>query len=284
MSLVDNRNWLEEIMTIVNRAKKALWEKSGFNYNELVNPEDHSYLYLKEPERNLLPGIKADLIKEDYSKGSGHEWKGKFCAVHSSAALTANTFGRWKIEPALMTLAGNTGFYKLVLEAKCPTGLRGTPPNLDVLLKSTDTVIGIESKLLELLTPTKPEFSNSYSKDRLPLCEDAWWALLESVRQWPATHLDAAQLIKHYLGLRHSYPDGNNVLLVYLYWKPLNAGRFEEYAHHAEDLEKFQRAIQHSEKVRFIALDYLQLWNEWEKDQNMAEHAKLLKKRYCVAI
>ena len=270
-------------MNLVDRAQNALWEKSGFNYNELVNPEDHSYLYLKEPERNLLPGIKTDLIKEDYLKGSGHEWTGKFRAIHSSAALAANTFGRWKIEPSRLTFEGYTGFNKLIFEEKCPTGLGGTPPHLDVLLQSTDTVIGIESKLLEPLSLTKPKFSASYTRDRL-CCEDEWWALLESMRQWPASHLDAAQLIKHYLGLRHSYQDVNNVLLLYLYWKPLNADDFDNYDRHKEDLKKFQRAVQHSNKVRFIALDYLQLWDDWEKDQNMAEHAKLLKKRYCVQI
>jgi len=264
-------------MNLVDRAKQALWNNSGLKHDQKG--------YLANPEKNLLAGVIPEMIKGDYVKGSGNEWEGKFRAIHSSAALAANTFGRWKADPHLLTFADCTEFDNIKLEAKCPTGLRGTPPNLDVLLKSTDTVIGIESKLLEPLTPTKPEFSNSYSKDRLPLCEDAWWALLESVRQWwPASHLDAAQLIKHYLGLRHSYPDVNNVLLVYLYWKPLNAGKFEEYVHHKEKLDEFQSAVQHSDKVRFIALDYLQLWDDWEKDRNMAEHAKLLKKRYCVEI
>ncbi len=265
-------------MTIVDRAKKALWEKSGLKYK----PKEKGYL--ANPEMNLLTCIKPDLIKEDYLKGGGHEWKEKFRAIHSSAALTANTFGRWKIDPSRLTFCGYTGFDKPELEAKCPTGLGGTPPHLDVLLTSTDTVIGIESKLLEPLTMTKPKFSDSYSKERLPLCEDAWWKLLERVRQWPSSHLDAAQLIKHYLGLRHRYRNVNNVLLVYLYWKPLNADAFEEYKRHAQDLKEFQLAIKHSSKVQFKAMDYLELWNEWEKDGNMAEHAKLLKNRYCVEI
>ncbi len=262
-------------MNLVDRAKQALWKKSGLKH-------DHKG-YLANPEGNLLSGVIPEMIKGDYVKGSGHEWTGKFRAIHSSAALAANTFGRWKIEPSRLTFAGYTGFNKLNFEDKCSTGLGGTPPHLDVLLQSTDTVIGIESKLLEPLSLTKPKFSASYTRDRL-CCEDEWWALLESVRQWPASHLDAAQLIKHYLGLRHSYPDVNDVLLEYLFWKPLNAENFDEYKRHAEDLEIFKNAIQNSDKVRFKALDYLQLWDEWEKDQNMAEHAKLLKKRYCVEI
>lgn len=263
-------------MTIVDRAKQALWKKSGLKHDQKG--------YLAKPEMNLLPGVKPEMIKNDYENGKGHEWGRKFRAIHSSAALAANTFGRWKSESARLMFAGQTGFDKLKLEAKCPTGLGGTPPHLDVLLASTDTVIGIESKLLEPLSLTKPEFSASYSRERLPLCEDSWWTLLENMRQRPTSRLDAAQLIKHYLGLRHSYPGLNNVLLVYLFWKPLNANEFDEYKRHAEELEAFQRAIQHSNKVKFMALDYLQLWDEWEKDRNMAEHAKLLKDRYCVMI
>ena len=263
-------------MTIVDRAKQALWKKSGLKHDQKG--------YLAKPEMNLLSGVNPEMIKDDYLKGSGNEWKKKFRAIHSSSALAANTFGRLKTNPQLLTFADCKGFYTPKLEAKCPTGLGGTPPNLDVLLKSTDTVIGIESKLLEPLTPTTPKFSASYSKEKLPLCEDVWWSLLENVCQLPASHLDAVQLIKHYLGLRKNYSDHNNVLLVYLFWKPLNADNFDEYFRLAEELETFRRAVQQSKTIRFMSLDYLQLWDAWEKDKNMAQHAKLLKDRYCVEI
>jgi len=262
-------------MTIVDRAKRALWKKSGI---------EHEKGYLEKSEMNLLPGVTPEMIKDDYLKGSGNEWEKKFRAIHSSAALAANTFGRWKIDPALFTFAGCTGFDKLELEAKCPTGLGGTPPNLDVLLQSTDTVIGIESKFLEPLKLTVPKFSTSYSRDRLPLCDDIWWELLEQVRQSSASHLDKAQLIKHYLGLRKNFPNYKNVSLIYIFWKPFDADDFDEYARHAEDLEKFRNAVQHSRTIQFMSLDYLQLWDSWEKDKNMAQHAKLLKDRYCVNI
>jgi hypothetical protein len=263
-------------MSIIDRAKQALWNKSGL-------PHDRRG-YVKDPQANLVAGVTPEMIKGDYDHGSGQEWLFKMRAIHSSAALAANTFGRWKSEPSRLTFADSAGFAPPTLEAQCPSGLRGTPPNLDVLLESADTVIGIESKLLEPLTPTAPKFTASYSRDRLPLCEDAWWFLLELVRQWPASHLDAAQLIKHYLGLRNQFPNGKKVLLVYLFWKPLNATQFAEYAQHAEDLDKFQSAVKTAESVRFMSLDYQQLWDAWGKDKNMAEHARNLKNRYCVEI
>ena len=41
-------------------------------------------------------------------------------------------------------------------------------------------------------------------------------------------HLDAAQLIKHYLGLRNTFP-GRDVTLLNLFWKPANAADFPEF-------------------------------------------------------
>ena len=261
-------------MNTIDRAKQALWQISGL-------PHDR-HGYVTDPQTNLVAGVTTEMIKGDFDNGSGQEWLSKIRAIHSSSALAANTFGRWKSDPARLTFAGSTGFAAPTLEAKCPTGLPGTPPNLDILLNSEDVVIGIESKFLEPLTPTVPQFSDSYAKDRLPLCEDVWWTLLENVRRWPASHLDAAQLIKHYLGLRRTFSNRRKVVLAFLYWKPLNADSFDEYSRLADDLEKLSVAVQGAESVRFIYLDYLRLWDEWEKDINLREHAVTLKRRYCV--
>jgi hypothetical protein len=263
-------------MSIVDRAKKALWKKAELHHDGKG--------YVTDSKRNLVAGVTSEMIKGDYARGSGQEWLYKIRAIHSSSALTANTFGRWKSVPSQLTFGEASGFAPPRLEAKCHTGLGGTPPNLDVLLQSSDTVFGIESKLLEPLKPTVPKFTASYLRNRLPLCEDEWWSLLERVRQWPPSHLDAAQLIKHYLGLRKQFPDGKKVWLVYLYWIPVNVADIAEYSRHAEDLEKFRSAVEGAESISFMALDYLELWDSWEKDRNMAEHAKLLKNRYCVEI
>ena len=266
-------------MNTLDRAKHALWRKSGLQQDP-KGPEG----YVEDARMNLVAGLTPEMIQADYCGGSGQEWLLKIRAIHSSAALTANTFGRWKTDPAKLKILGLSGFQPPRLEVQCKTGLGGTPPNLDVLLQSPDTVIGIESKLLEPLTPTKPHFSPSYSRDRLPLCEELWGNLLEQVRDWPPAHLDAAQLVKHYLGLRKQFSTGKKVFLVYLFWKPLNAASIGEYARHAEDLAKFQNAVSKSSAVQFIPVDYLQLWDSWSEDPDLAEHASLLRQRYCVEI
>lgn len=240
--------------------------------------------YVEDARRNLVTGVTTEMIQTDYCEGSGQEWLAKIRAIHSSAALTANTFGRWKTDPAKINILGFSGFFSLKLEAKCKTGLGGTPPNLDVLLQSSKVVIGIESKLLEPLKRTKPLFSPSYVRDRLPLCEESWWNLLEQLRYWPPAHLDAAQLVKHYLGLRKQFSYNKKVFLLYLFWKPLNATSIAEYLQHAKEIEKVRKALPDNGSIQFIAMDYLQLWEAWSEDSVMKEHASLLRQRYSVEI
>ena len=153
-------------MNIVDRAKQALWKKAGL-------PRDcyDSKGYVTDVQKNLVAGVTSEMIKGDYARGSGQEWLTKIRAIHSSSALAANTFGRWKSDPSQLTFGKVSGFDRLRLEKKCPNGLGGTPPNLDVLLESSRAVFGIESKLLEPLKPTAPKFAASYSRKRLPLCE-----------------------------------------------------------------------------------------------------------------
>jgi hypothetical protein len=260
----------------VRQAKHALWKRSGL-------PHDAKG-YLKDARLNLIAGVFPEMIQRDYCGGAGKEWETKMRAVHSSAALAANAFGRWKGDPSKLTLFGYSGFQSVTFEARCPTGLGGTPPHLDVLLKAPDLAIGIESKLLEPLLPKRPNFSDSYSLAKLPVCEKKWWNVLEQVRNWPEAHLDAAQLIKHYLGLRRQFQGLKKVILLYLFWKPINAADFGEYVAHEADILKFTSAIGNGNAVQFAVMDYIQLWDSWSTNEDLAEHAKLLRQRYAVEI
>ena len=265
-----------QTLNTVDRAKQALWKKSGLSHD--------ANGYVEDRQTNFIPGVTAEMIKDDYHNGDGQEWSRKIRAIHSSAALAANTFGIWKKQPAELTLLNLSGFDTLEFEVKCPTGLGGKPPSLDVLIQSQDTVIGIESKLLEPLKLKKPQFAKSYTRENLPLCEDAWWSLLLRVHKWSPSHLDAVQLIKHYLGLRKKFADGKKVFLLCLFWMPLNAVEIREYDQHAKELKEFCTSVQDSGTAQFVAMDYLQLWNSWESNKLMAEHARLLMNRYCVKI
>jgi hypothetical protein len=265
------------------RAKEALWNRyRKLNPDIEVDPKG----YINDSKKNLLQIGWMELIKEDYRGGGGKELDWKFRAIHSSAALVANHFARFKKEPNHLTILDRRGFDIPIFEKQLPTGLRGIPPNLDVFLENCDCCIAIESKLLETLSLKKPDFSPSYRKDRLPYCEPQWWDFIESAPNAKEAYLKIAQLVKHYLGLIY-YVKKNKIdkkpILLYLYWKPENATEIREYQKHDQEVEEFKNKLAGT-SVDFITMSYSELWEAWTKEPSLSDHAKKLMERYSVKI
>ena len=191
-----------------------------------------------------------------------------------------------KKNPHPMTISNQSTFDVPIFEKQLPTGLRGIPPNLDVFLENRDSCIAIESKLLETLSLKAPHFSSSYNKERLPHCEPQWWNFIELARNAQGAYLDTAQLVKHYLGLIY-HLNKNKIdkkpVLLYLYWKPVNATEIREYQKHDQELDEFKNKVAGS-YVEFVSLSYPELWKEWSKEPSLADHAKKLMERYSVRI
>ena len=242
---------------------------------------------MSKPEHNLIPGIKMNDFQEDFDDDSGNELYKKFRAAHSSSALAVNTFARWRRKADSLNIFGNTNFNTLKFEGKCSTGLGGTPPNLDILLTTDDSIIGIESKFTEYLKPKKPHFSSSYQREKLSQAEDQWWSLLEKVRDGSPQYLDTAQLIKHYLGLRclnnKEAFKNHKITLLYLFWEPENWKDYDVFKAHRKEIENFTNQVKGS-SVKFIAKSYPELWKEWESQIGISNHLKLLRKRYSFPV
>jgi hypothetical protein len=260
----------------------------------------------------LIPGVTLDDFKADLDAADGNELRdgktrpAKFCASYSSSALAVNTFAPFKAHRDALTIAGIAGFTTApTFEGKCPNGLfeaNGEPsrsPNLDVLAFAGDTVIAVESKFLEPLSNKKQELSPKYLASFLgtdgtdPIAEPEWSEMYTRVARMaaypkedlPYTRLDAAQLVKHYLGLKVSYPRQTRVL-VYLYWEPTNAGGMDAYKRHRLEVEDFARRVAGCD-TKFIAMSYPDLWHEWETTSTwpgMPEHLTRLRARYRFAI
>jgi hypothetical protein len=79
-------------------------------------------------------------------------------------------------------LIGIHGFRSIKFEQKLPTGLGGTPPNIEFIAENETDVIAIESKFLEYFGPKKPRFKSSYTKKAFPRAEDRWLDLIERLR------------------------------------------------------------------------------------------------------
>jgi hypothetical protein len=236
---------------------------------------------------NLLDGVHPELFEEELRRGDGNELIGKFGAVHSSAALAVNTFARWKPEPANLPLAGVTGFSRLGLEVQCTVVAGSRKANLDAVAEGPDAVVGVESKLLEPLSGKNAEFAERYDTLIARHRDSPWLQLVELLRASPKhfAYLDAAQLVKHSIGLRQRFPSGP-ISLLYLFWEPTNARSLEAYDRHRQEVEELQSRVA-GDRVRLVAQSHLELWDDWSAQGTpgwLSAHVEALRQRYAVRV
>jgi hypothetical protein len=249
-----------------------------------ANARFDSQGYVLDTRDNLVNGVELEDIRADFEAGAGHELQRKMRAPHSSSALVANTFGKWRHNPSSLSIAGETGFESLWFEKPCPTGLLGTEPHLDVLAISSDSVVAIESKCLESFSIKMPNFSESYGTIQDERAESPYFKLVEQSKEKSCGYkrLNVAQLVKHYLGLRACFPE-KRIKLVYAYWEPRNANDFAEFAEHRSELERFCDSVRSDSTVAFRAVCYRDLWDEWQSAKNpewLTKHVHVLRQRY----
>jgi len=153
-------------------------------------------------------------------------------------------------------------FTNLSPEQKCPTGLGGIGPNLDVLITCTDdSLFGIESKFTEPYATTR---SKAFLKPKYFLGERSLWTKaglpgFQTVANALRTGghdfkvLDVAQLLKHALGLAHS---GQHWALCCLWFDVHGSSTAEA---HRSDLADFQ-ALLGNDSVRFSSMTYQEVY------------------------
>lgn len=178
--------------------------------------------YLEKVELNFRRPL-SESTRKAFCEGAGSEFKkqrdrpAKALALHSSAVLAINVFdywvGRQDTHELLDSLGLSAKLDKLTFEERFKTGLPGIPPNLDVVLwLDSGLIVGMESKFTEWLVRKrigKRAFSKKYFEGApwtdvgLPRCQ----ALARKIRDGTEVFrvLDAAQLLKHALGLSRSH-------------------------------------------------------------------------------
>jgi hypothetical protein len=230
--------------------------------------------YVRKLKDNLAPGIEISDFRADFEGADGAELVSsggrpeKLCAVHSSAALVVNTFALYRRLPEALRLVGRSGFTSACFEKKLRTGLGGTPPNLDFYAIGDEAVVAVESKFTEVLSRRAANFSENYSRAISRLADERWASMFHSLCEEPSRfhYIDAAQLVKHYLGIRHSLADETvPKALVYLFWEPANWPRVPAYSQHRSEVLEFSMAVAGGE-TEFSAMSYAELWDAWEED------------------
>ena len=127
----------------------------------------------------------------------------------SAAALAINSFLPWRRAPDQMPLGGWVGFDAVQFEVRCPTGLRGTPPHLDLLALREGVAVAVTVRCTEYLSRRKSAVASSY--DRLLAATPAlelWQGVLQQLRARPTMyrHLDLGGLVKYALALGRTFP------------------------------------------------------------------------------
>lgn len=211
--------------------------------------------YLVRYELNLFQPLSPP-AQSAFTEGSGSELlpiKGrpaKMAAVHSSSALAVNVFDYWSTKP-LGAIADSLHMEPVPasfrFEVKFPTGLEGTPPNLDLaFFYPDDRIVGVESKFTEWLTPKSPRkerFKAKYfpeneflwSQVGLPNAQRLAGALRR--REQVFRYLDASQLLKHMLGLATGARGKSSLCYVFF-----DSSRRESSIHSTE-IEQFATLI-----------------------------------------
>ncbi|MDT4763095.1 PGN_0703 family putative restriction endonuclease, partial [Sphaerochaeta sp. PS] len=186
----------------------------------------------------------------------------------SSAALCINSFAPMKEKMREARFLNETHFSQARFEYKLPTGLGGTPPNLDFYLENSSHIIGVESKFLEILDSKRQKLDAYVREDNAKILQfylpDGF---MENViqfyqRKQDLYHFDFSQMIKHTIGLlKRAQFEKKVPILLYIYWTPEDDQVTPQvYSQHLLELREFQSIIK--PYMDFRVMKYEELWSD----------------------
>lgn len=267
------------------KAKQQSWAKG--NNLELLGgtiPNKGEKNYLKEISLNIFNQHLSMETKKNFDEGDGSETKdsksrlAKMKALHSSSALPVNVFQYWQnkdVNPILYAckLSKNKSFnlnsnlpnkvkFEQKFEISENKNLFPRKPNLDIVIED-NKIYAIESKFTEPYSKKPEGLSARYISD------ESFWKGITSLEVLANKispnnnefkYLDAAQLIKHILGLKNKHKKSDFVLL-YLWYDVIGKDGFE----HRKEIEKFAE-IAKKDKIKFRHITYQEVIINLSKD------------------
>ncbi|WGF87368.1 hypothetical protein [Marinivivus vitaminiproducens] len=247
---------------------------------------------LRDSDRLSMPQVQR-LAREALSRTGGmsarlaDEHPSDARGSNSAIALTNACFGPWQRPVRNLHLGGSSGFERLQLHARCPTGMRGTPPVLSVLTVGPSVAAGASVTVTEYLARRRPRPSAAPEPAPKHRGLEAWTHLWEeqAVEDGPFALLNAHLLIKQAFGLVALFPD-HELLLLYLYWQPSNWERFEAFRRHQEEVQRFADLVEGS-RIRFLGRSLSAQLDEWGAPGAppwLQNHVERMRRRYDVAI
>jgi len=225
---------------------------------------------------SLVEGVDADAVRAVFptadSRGAGSR-QPRLYAAHSETMLLVNVFAPWLGDLAALALPGFKGFRDLRFEVRLPSVAEEGAAWLPALLISPRGVVGVESDCTGFLSGHPAKFSEALDRFWDDREENGWRREMRALQDGSHGYgrLDAARLIKLYMGLRllleaAAGADGQlaPATLFYLYWEPLNAARFGECDEHHAEIARFSEAVAGAD-IGFVPMSYFDLWAEWAR-------------------
>jgi hypothetical protein len=205
----------------------------------------------------------------------------------SCMALAVNSFLPWVPHPRKLALCGLGEFTEIQFDGRCPTGVRGTPPHIEVLASGPMGVVGVTARVFDYLVKRRSRPSPAYGSLELPARMAPWGELLrEAGSDEPVFHhVDTLTLAKLAVGLGRIFAH-RTVRLLYLFVEPAQAPAVGPFAAHRAELARLIDGTRDS-GVPLTAISFQELWQAWRDGQTpdaVRAVAAELCRRYAVAM
>jgi len=248
---------------------------------------------------SLVAGVNPDKVRRVFatadSKGPGSR-QPRLYAAQSPIMMLVNTLAPWLDDLGALIIRGQRGFRDMRFEIRMPPVEGEGWLWMPGLLISPGRIVGIESESTDYLSGHRVSFTEQMESFWDGHAENGWRREMVALQRGDRgySHLDATRLIKQYMGLKLMLDalaaDDTPPLpatLLYLYWEPLNAARYEEFDEHHREIEQFQAAVSGAD-IDFVPMSYLDLWASWSRDEKaprwLAMHIARLHQRYSIRV
>ncbi len=205
----------------------------------------------------------------------------------SGLCLAINSFAPWRREPGKLELLERNGFREVLLHLRCPTGVRGTPPHLEVLVRGERHLVAIHACGPDSLGRPPGRVARAYLDLEAPSGIEPWIELLRDLgaRRLRFRMANAPLLGKLALALGRTFPE-YEIDLLQLYLEPRDADQYEPFRDLRNELAEIERRVAGA-RVGFRFDSFGNLWRRWEQASDpdwLPKLASQLRSRYQVAI
>lgn len=202
-------------------------------------------------------------------------------------SLALNSFLPWLDHVDQLRLGGESNFNEVHFDTRCPTGVRGTPPQLELIALGPDSIAAVTARSTEYLQRRRARLAAAYDDLEVPQSLGAWHGVLRNLQTKPGSdrYVDSATLLKFAIGLARTFPR-HRIALVYLFLEPTDAADLAPFAAHRAEVRSLVERSRGT-AVQLHAMSFGELWDDWTQPGNpepVRQAAARLKRRYSVTL